>query len=218
MKLYFTFLIITSILFGCKKADNSFPVTSFENELEMKKWDSIYTKFQKFEIELYKASKIEPQKVLVKIDSLKLEYKDDLNISSDLHYFKAELLYQLGEYEKSIEELKIMPDESSEIQLICNYVKLKNFGKAETLFKSLPINEKGFNAFIYANYLEVIHRKSEAIKIYLKINLDDSNRRFFYHQLATERFKALSTGKPIVLESIYYPTSNPNFNENSETN
>ncbi|WP_031455706.1 tetratricopeptide repeat protein [Flavobacterium chungangense] len=123
--------------------------------------------------------------------------------------FKAELLYNIGKYDKSIEELKIGNSEHDKIGLVCNYVKLKKFDKAKRILDSIP--DYTFNTFIYANFYETIGKKNEALKIYRTIQKDKDINHFVYYKLAVKRIKELKKQNPILLKSVYYETGRPDF-------
>ena len=214
MKLYLPFLLFSILFASCKNDANEIPVTSFEDEMEMKKWDSIYTKFQTFEIKLYNKSSKKPKFVLSEIDSLFTEYKDDQNIKSDLHYFKAEIFYNLGEYKKSIKELQFENSGETDIALVCNYIKLKKFEKAKLILDSISKKDIGFEDFIYGNYYEVLNKRNQAMDLYRNIQEDKSLKRFFFYQLAIDRINELDKKEPKLLNEIYFPTGNPDFKEN----
>jgi tetratricopeptide (TPR) repeat protein len=214
MKSYLPFLVFLIFFASCKNDVKEIPVTSFEDEMEMKKWDRIYDNFQKYELHLYNEYNDKPKYVISKIDSLLIEYKNDANITADLHYFKGEIFYYLGDYEKSIHELKFENTRNTEIGLICNYVKLKKFEKAKQILDSNSRNDINFDDFIYANYYEVIGKVDQARKLYENIKSDKPLKRFFYYQLVIERIAVLKENEPQLLNSIYFPTGNPGFKEN----
>ena len=190
-------------------------MTSFEAEMEMIKLDSIYSEFQKIEIALYNKSSVYPDKVLEKVDNLLIEHKTDLNITFDLRYLKAEIFYNIGEYNKSIEELELL-DNSRDvvIAIICNYVQLNKLKEAKLLIDNNLKPFLAFDEFIFANYLEVINKKDEALAKYRKIYSDISNKRFFFYTLTNERISELEKKSPNLLKKIYFPTGNPSFKEN----
>ena len=167
---------------------------------------------------LYVESEKNPEIVISKIDSLqkqnkteKDKYKSQIkeNIADDLGYFKAELLYRIGEFEKSIKELKIGTSGNDDVGLVCNYVKLKRFEKAKRILDIIP--NYTFNTFIYANFYETIGNKNEALNIYRTIQKDKEINHFVYYNLAVERIKELEKEKPIFLKSIYFQTGKPDF-------
>lgn len=214
MNLFLRLLIFSVFIASCKNDSIEIPVTSFEVETELKKWDSVYNKFQNFESELYEVSNSQPSIVLAKIDSLLLEYKNDYNIIFDLHYFKAEVFYNLGEYNKSINELKFIENRETHYAEICNYIKLGEFENAKSILDSISKKDVGFDDFIYANYFEVINNKTQALESYRKIQKDKSSQRFFFYNLAIQRINELNKKESKLLEDIYFPTGNPSFKEN----
>ncbi|OOV25044.1 hypothetical protein BXU11_15960 [Flavobacterium sp. LM5] len=186
--------------------------------MEMEKVSKEMNIFDDILNKLYRESEKNPKKTLQKIDSLfkaneneKDKYKSQIkeNIADDLRMFKAELLYNIGEYEKSIEILKIGTSGHDEIGLVCNYVKLKKFDKAKRILDSIP--NYTFNTFIYANFYESIGKKDEALKIYKTIQKDKGINHFVYYKLAVERINELQKQNPILLNSIYYETGRPDF-------
>jgi len=226
-----TFLIFL-LLISCK---NDEPNLSFSKEHEKmhhedEKISEALTNFQNLLNKLYAESEKKPKEVLLKIDSLskvnaveKDKYKSQIkdNIAEDLRMFKAELLYKIGKYDKSIEELKFGTSGHDEIGLVCNYVKLKKFDKAKRILDSIP--DYTFNTFIYANFYETIGKKNEALKIYRTIQKDKGVNHCVYYKLAVERIKELEKQNPIFLNSVYYETGRPDFeacdsdNENRTT-
>ncbi len=212
---FFFFLLLIS----CKEETNSvFPLTDYDTEMEMEKVSKEINIFDDILNKLYRASEKNPKKTLVKIDSLykaneneKDKYKSQIkeNIADDLRMFKAELLYNIGKYEKSIEILKIGTSGHDEIGLVCNYVKLKKFDKAKRILDSIP--NYTFNTFIYANFYETIGKKNEALNIYKTIQKDKGINHFVYYKLAVERIKELEKLNPILLNSVYYETGRPDF-------
>jgi tetratricopeptide (TPR) repeat protein len=215
-KITFLFFLL---LISCKEETNSvFPLTDYDTEMEMEKVSKEMNIFDDILNELYGASEKNPKKALQKIDSLfkaneneKDKYKSQIkeNIADDLRMFKAELLYNIGEYEKSIEILKIGTSGHDEIGLVCNYVKLKKFNKAKRILDSIP--NYTFNTFIYANFYETIGKKDEALKIYKTIQKDKGINHFVYYKMAVERIKELEKQNPILLNSVYYETGRPDF-------
>jgi tetratricopeptide (TPR) repeat protein len=212
---FFFFLLLIS----CKEETNSvFPLTDYDTEMEMEKVSKEMNIFDDILNKLYRESEKNPKKTLQKIDSLfkaneneKDKYKSQIkeNIADDLRMFKAELLYNICEYEKSIEILKIGTSGHDEIGLVCNYVKLKKFDKAKRILDSIP--NYTFNTFIYANFYESIGKKDEALKIYKTIQKDKGINHFVYYKLAVERINELQKQNPILLNSIYYETGRPDF-------
>lgn len=226
-KMIFFFFII---LLSCKEEKNSvFPLTDYDIEIEMKKINDEWSIFEQLLNQLYTESEKNPAKAIKKIDSLykvneneKDKYKLQLkeNIKLDLKMFKAELLYNISEYDKAVEILKSGTSGHDEVALVCNYVKLKKFDKAKSILDSIP--SYTFNTFIYANFFETIGKKAEALKIYKTIQNDKGINHFVYYKLAVERIKELEKDNPLLLNSVYYETGRPDFevcdadNENRE--
>lgn len=215
-KIIFIFFLL---LISCKdEANSAFPITDYDTEMELEKVSKEIRKFDDVLEKLYRESEKNPKKVLLKIDSLfkaneieKDKYKSQIkdNIADDLRYFKAELLYNLGEYEKSIKELKIGTSGDDDIGLVCNYVKLKKFDKAKRVLDSIP--DYTFNTFIYANFYETIGKKNEAENIYRTIEKDKSIKHYVYYKLAVNRLGELKKNNSKLLNEIYFPTGNPSF-------
>ena len=201
---FFFFLLLIS----CKDEVNTvFPLTDYDTEMEMERVSKEMQNFENVINKLYRESEKEPKKVLSKIDSLskaneieKDKYKSQIkeNIAEDLRFFKAELLYNIGEYEKSIQVLKNDPNGYNDISiaLVCNYVKLKKFDKAKLILDSIP--NYTFNTFIYANFYENIGNKKEALNIYKTIQKDKGINHFVYYKLAVDRIKELEKDNPIL--------------------
>ena len=212
---FFLFLLLIS----CKEETNSvFPLTDYDTEMEMEKVSKELNKFEDVLNNLYSESEKKPNEVLLKIDSLlkkneieKDKYKSQIkgNIAEDLRMLKAEILYNIGEYNKSINVLEIGTSGNDEVGLICNYVKLKEFEKAKQILDTIP--NYTFNTFIYANFYETIGKKNEALKIYQTIEKDRGINHYVYYKLAVERIKELEKIKPILLNSVYYQTGRPSF-------
>lgn len=191
---------------SCKKEKESFPVTSFEVEIEMKKWDSIYTDFKTVRASLAAISATQPEIVLSKTDSLLVKYTSDVNIVSDLHHFRAEIFYGLGEYEKSLAELAQVSDVETNVEQLCNYVQLKREEKVQSLLTEISKNGIGYDDFVYANYLEVTADTAQALATYHRILADKTNQRFPYYTLTVQREAALSSASAELLKSMYFPT------------
>ena len=212
---FFFFLILIS----CKEETNSvFPLTDYDTEMEMEKVSKELNKFEDILNNLYSESEKKPNELILKIDSLlkvneneKDKYKSQIkeNIADDLRMFKAEILYNIGEYEKSIEILKIGTSGHDEIGLVCNYVKLKEFEKAKQILDTIP--NYTFNTFIYANFYETIGKKDKALEIYKTIQKDKGINHFVYYKMAVERIKELEKQNPNLLNSVYYETGRPDF-------
>lgn len=188
---------------------------------EIEKVSMEYRKFETKLVALYKISEKDPNKVIVIIDSLLIannketnKYKSQIktNIESRLHYFKAELLHKIGKYNESINELKqddINNTSTGAIAYAANYVKLKDFKTAKSFIDSIG----RWNGDYYAlgNYYESIGDRISALKTY-KYNLEDdkSRKHFIYYQWTERRVKALEKNEPL-LNEVFFPTGNPNF-------
>ncbi len=213
-------IFIFIILISCKKNE---PDLAFSKEhIKMHQEDEIISKifkdFHNYLNKLYTESEKNPKKVILKIDSLfkaneieKDKYKSQIkvNIADDLRYFKAELLYNIGEYESSIKELKSRTFADDNIGLVCNYVKLKKFDKAKQILDSIPNYD--LNTFIYANFYETIGQKKDALKKYRIIQKDKKINNCIYYKLAIDRIKELEKANPILLNNVYFLTGRPDF-------
>lgn len=204
---------------------NSKPVTDYDTEILMNKISDEMNKFDDLLNKLYVQSLDNPNLVLSKIDSLFIANKNEIDpiksqikddIEANLRYFKAEILYNIGDYNNSIKELKYGTSGQDEIGLVCNYVKLNKFEKANQILDSIP--NYTFNRFIYANFYETIGKRNEALEIYQEIERDKGINHFFYYKLAVERIKELKKENPILLNSVYFPTGRPDFEVSDSDN
>lgn len=219
------FIILISLtIFSCK---NSNPIPTedeshMELHKEMDKVDAEYVKFEKQLINLYTYSEKNPEKTILKIDSLLLVYKSEKDnyksqikssVEKQLHYFKAELYYKLERYSESIKELEfddhIYGDEAA--GLAANYIKLKDNEKAKLYIDK--IGGKGFYIYDYAlgNYYESIGEKIQALKVYDSIKQDKRIKHYAYYKLAVNRLEELEKSNPKLLNEIYFPPGNPSF-------
>jgi hypothetical protein len=222
----FLFLLITMISFSCKNISSTTSEEDSHMKLhkEMDKVDEEYEKFQKLLLNYYNASQTNPNLIISKIDSLLLGNKNEKNkyksqlketIEDQLHYFKAEIYYYDNQYEKSIKELDfddkynfIMGDRAC--AYAANYLKLKKFDKAKSFVDSI---RKSYYIYDYAlaNYNESIGNKKEAFKLYSDIKNDKTIKHYAYYKLAVNRFEELEKENSKLLNEIYFPTGNPNF-------
>lgn len=186
--------------------------------------DSVTEEIKKFEQQLeylYAESERNPQAMIIKIDSLLKTNKNEThkyrsqlksNIANDLNYFKAELYYKTGQYDKSLEILNKDEYQHGEIALAiaANYTKLKQHDKAKSFVDSIY---KGYYIYDYAlaNYYETVGDKTNALKIYKTIKDNKRFRHYAYHPLAVKRFEELEKKNPKLLDELYYPTGNPDF-------
>jgi tetratricopeptide (TPR) repeat protein len=209
---YIQVFFLTLLFLSCKN--------DHEGCIEEEKISVELIKFDNYLASLYKESKNNPEKVILKVDSLlqanKKEtdkYKSQIksNVESSLHYFKAELFYKIGKYDESINELDFndFKNGDDEIAYAANYVKLRDFKKAKSFIDSIG-NCNG-NYFALGNYYESKGDKNSALKTY-KDNLEDdkSRKHFIYYQWTESRVKALEQNKPL-LNEIFFPTINPSF-------
>ncbi|KFF07892.1 tetratricopeptide repeat protein [Flavobacterium hydatis] len=223
MKHFFLILITITIL-SCN--DKKAPYTDGEKEhmelhKEMEKVDREYQKFHSLLVQLYTDGENDPRKVLLEIDNLialnkkeKDKYKSQIksNINEDLYSLKAELYYKLGKYNESIKELNNNEYKSGDVAAAyaANYIKLKDHKKAKSFIDSIGI---GYYIYDYAlaNYYECVGNKTEALKIYKKIQEDKTIKHYAYYKLAVNRLDKLQKNNAKLLDEIYYPTQNPNF-------
>lgn len=210
------------LLFSCK--ENAPDMTFEKSHMEMHQEDEkISEEIRNFEVvltKLYIESKKNPNRVLLKIDSLFTanqnetdKYKSQIkpNIEQSLHSFKAELFYHIGKYKESISELNFEDDKTGNTAICyaANYVKLKDFKTAKSFIDSIG-NSNG-NYYALGNYYESIGDKISALKTY-KYNLEDDKERkhFIYYEWTEKRVKELEKNEPL-LNEIFFPTGNPSF-------
>ncbi len=234
MKNFFLILISLAIL-SCKNSNNSYSQEEKEHMELHEEMDKISVEFRKFDtllVELYKKSEKDPNEVITIVDSSLIantnetdKYKSQIknNIERNLHYFKAELLYKMGKYNESINELNSKGNEinikdeeininktgTSAIAYVANYVKLKDFKAAKSFLDSVG-NSNG-NYYALGNYYESIGDKTSALKTY-KYNLKDdrSRKHFIYYIWTKRRVEELEKNKPL-LNEVFFPTGNPSF-------
>ncbi|WP_143076449.1 tetratricopeptide repeat protein [Flavobacterium swingsii] len=185
--------------------------------------DKVSNELRNFDVQLiklYKESENNPKGVISKIDSLLVankketdKYKSQIksSIESSLHYFKAELFYKIGKYDKSISELDFEDYKKGDaaIAYTANYVKLKDFKTAKSFIDS--IGRCNGNYYALGNYYESIGDKTSALKTY-KYNLenDKSRKHFIYYKWAERRVEELEQNRPLINE-IFFPTGNSSF-------
>lgn len=226
--LYLTLILI----FSCNKKEPKKNIivdeVEYKHHMEIhKEMDKIGNEHEKFNKELtnlYFNSEKNPDKIISKADSLlklneieKDKYKSRIKetVKYQLHYLKAEIFYKKGEYQKSLHELSL-DNKYGFIQgdkacaYASNYVKLKQFEKAKSFVDSI-----GKSYYIYdyalANYYECIGNKTSAVKIYNEIKQDKSIKHYAYYKLAVNRLEKLKNSNSQLLNEIYFPTGNPNF-------
>ncbi len=183
------------------------------------KYESDYDELENYIVELYNNPREDYSNTIKVIDSLLLIINTEKNeikkellsiLIDDLHYFKGELYYYNGFYNKSIEEMEYYFGYERDIAIACNYVKLKNLNKAKTVLDSLQIGN--FCDYVKANYFEIIGAKNTALEMYKKSIEEDKTRKHFVHyKLSVERIKELEKQNPKLLDEIYFITGNPSF-------
>ena len=211
LQTFIFFLLL--LLFSCKD----------EHERMHEEMDKVSNEFRKFDVQLiklYKKSENNPKEVISIIDSFLVanknetdKYKSQIktNIESSLHYFKAELLYKTGKYDKSIRELDFSKYKNGKIAIAyaANYIKLKDYKAAKSFIDSIGNNNGNYYAL--GNYYESIGDKDSALETY-KFNLEDdkSRKHFIYYIWTQKRVEELEKNKPL-LDEVFFPTGNPNF-------
>jgi tetratricopeptide (TPR) repeat protein len=185
--------------------------------------DKVSNEFRKFDIQLiklYKKSENNPKEVITIVDSFLIankketdKYKSQIktNIESSLHYFKAELYYKTGKYDKSISELDFSKFKNGNVAIAyaANYIKLKDYKTAKSFIDSIG-NWNG-NYYALGNYYESVGDKASALKTYKKnLEEDKSRKHFIYYIWTQKRIEELEKNKPL-LNEIFFPTENPNF-------
>lgn len=233
MKRKFPLFLILILIFSCNKDVSKKKLiqekTEEKHHMEThKEMDKVSQEYEKFKLQisdLYTESEKNPKLVLFKVDSLILIIKKEKDpIKSQikdesiegLHYLKAEIFYKLENYNNSIEELNKSNSKSQFIMsdlaagLAANNLKLKKYNQTKTLVDSI-----GKNYYIYdyclANYYESIGDSNEALKIYTKIKNDKTIKHYAHYPWSVKRFEELQKDKPVLLNEIYFPTRNPNF-------
>lgn len=218
--------MLSLAIFSCKNTNS---ISSEEEghmalHKEMDKVGDEYNKFQKLLSTYYIESETNPNKIILKADSLLLinenekdKYKSQIKgtIEDKLRYLKAELFYKKNEYEKSIKELDFDDDYDFVIgdracAYAANYLKLNQLDKAKSFVDSI---RKSYYIYDYAlaNYYESVGNKNEAFKIYNKIKDNKSIKHYAYYNLAVSRFEELKKDNAKLLNEIYFPTGNPSF-------
>ena len=208
----FIYIILLLLIFiSCKD----------EHERIHEEMDKVSNEFRRFNIQLiklYKKSENNPKEVISTVDSFLVANKKETdklqiksNIENSLHYFKAELFYKMGKYDKSISELGFKNYRNGDLAIAyaANYIKLEDYKTAKSFIDSIG-NWNG-NYYALGNYYESIGDKTSALKTY-KYNLqDDKSRKHFIYYIWTERrVKELEKNKPL-LNEVFFPTGNPSF-------
>lgn len=180
--------------------------------------------FDSILLSLYIESETNPQHVILKTDSIlnsMLTENDTIHfgVKSNkigfIHYLRGEIFYKIGQYKKSINEFKHETGLYNEIPLACNYVKLKDFGKARLYIDSVKNSYYLFD-FIDGNYYETIGEKKKALEIYNKIRKDKSIKHYVFYGLAVNRITELEKVNCKLLNEIYFPTGRPDFEDSDD--
>lgn len=233
MKRIFPLFFILILIFSCNEDASKKKLTLEETEEKQhmeihKEIDEISKEYEKFTLkiaDLYTESEKNPKLVLSKADSLISIIKEEKDpIKSQiknesikgLHYLKGEIFYKLKNYNNSIEELYKFDSNSRFIMsdlaaaLAANNLKLKNYNRTKAFIDSIGKNYYIYN-YCLANYYESIGDKNEALKIYTKIKNNKTIKHYAYYPWSVKRFEELQKDQPILLNEIYFPTKNPNF-------
>ena len=224
-----TLWICISIFFltSCKQSVNNvqdYETYHMELHKEMDKVSDEYGKFEKDLIMLYKLSESQPKNVLAKIDSLieiaknekdPIKSQISYNIITSLFYFKAEILYKSGEYQKSINNIhksnyryKLIHTRNA-TALAANYIKLGEKKLAKSMVDSIG---KGYYIYDYAlgNYYESIGNRDSALIVYNQIKADKEIKHYAYYKSTLARIEYIEKNNHL-LNEIYFPTGNPSF-------
>jgi tetratricopeptide (TPR) repeat protein len=223
-------LLLFLLSFGCqnkKKSPEDKAHGRIHEEMEI-----VDKEFQKFELklrELYKEANANKISALQKAEQLieKIKRNPDpnnlrWNKLGDLYNLRAELFYRLGDYNRSIEEIR-KDQENNRIaigvtdlgadghnSLACNYIRLKDYNKAKVHLDSAG---KGYYLadYLQGNYYEIKGNKKEALKTYNEIKKDKQIKHYVYYGLAIKRINELNKKDSKLLDELYYPPSDPDF-------
>lgn len=212
--------LMLSLIISCRSTHSALLIEE-GNQMELhESLDRIEHEYKLFEQELillYTDAESNPEKVLLKANSLLALERTETDkrkkiisaeIEQSLHRLKAEIFYKTGNYKGSIRELATEDYRFSDAgaAYAANYVQLKDYSKAKQYIDKI-------NNYIYAyalgNYYECIGNANEALKVYEGISLDKSAKRYTYYKLALGRIDALKQNTPTLLREIYFPTGNP---------
>ena len=193
-----------------------------------KKCNEQVMKFDTIIIDFYNQIETNPNKIINETQLLIQQVKTEAdpnnvrwNKLGSLYDLRAETLYKIGQYSKSIEEIYNSERNNQEtlggnfsfgssdcIHLACNYVKLQDYNKARQYIDSAG---KGWyiTDFILANYYEVISNKKQAIKAYQDILAQEDLNHYYFYKDAQERLNELSKPNPKLLTELFYPTDRP---------
>lgn len=222
--------ITISVLFltTCKqpvKSNQSYEEYHTELHKEMDKVSAEYKKFEQQLSDLYLQSETEPKRTLIKIDSLidvaknekdPIKSQNSSHIISSLLYFKAEIYYNTGNYQKSISNIyksnymykSIHTGDATAIA--ANYIKLGEIELAKSFIDSIG---KGYYIYDYAlgNYYESVGNKLEALSIYNEIKKDKRrHQHYFYYKPVIDRINDIIQNNHLI-KNIHFPTGHPYF-------
>jgi hypothetical protein len=222
MKLNILYLLIIACL-SCNKQENTTFNTKRDQTIpayiDDEKMQETSLLIKKELTALYNEAEAHPENVLREADSLIAANQNEQDafkklfkqsVESNLMYLKAELHYRLGNYKTS---LTLLADSyargTTEFGRAANYIKLKQFDDARMFIDQ----GKGYYIYEYdlGNYYECIGDKKSALKTYYAIRQDKERKHYTYYNMALERITALEKKNPKLLNEIYFPTRNPEY-------
>ena len=226
MKTFLIYILASWFLLSCSNKDSKVKDAicgSCHLEEEFKKVSIELEKFDSIIIGLYNQIETSPDYVILETQRILNDVNnspDTLLIKSNKLYrlndLRVETYYRMGEYKKSIEEIKNFSKyendnflgESHYIQLACNYVKLKDLKKAEEYLSQAG---KGWyiTEYINANFYEVLGEKELAIKKYEEIESDILMDHYYHYKHAQKRLIELNKPNPKLLTELFFPTDRP---------
>ena len=170
-------------------------------------------------VSLYNLSQKNPSLAIKKADSIIQSSKNETDkiklmvqnsLLSSFNYFIAETKYKIGDYKSSLAILEADDYFSGDnaAAMAANYIKLGKPEKAKPLIDSI---RNYLTDYARANYYESVKDNKNAFKIYEKIKNDKSIKHYAYYKLAINRYNELLKPNPKLLDEIYFPTGNPNF-------
>lgn len=214
--------IISIFLFGvsCKHHNKQSPAQSdkypsYHAEEEMA--DKAYLNFKGVLEKLYAIADTNPGKSITEANRLIPLYKDSIKLRgfsvseiNDLHYFKGEVFYLLGQYRQSIIEFTEY-DTGAEEALASSYMQLKKFDSA---FMVLSRNDSGTCLFDYewGNYYEIVRNMDKATFHYTNLLQSTWIKSGAYENLkgkAMKRLSILKNKNGDFLNALDFPSHNP---------